>query len=519
MDEVARLQRRGVRMIVIGGWLSTLCLGLVGLLTASTTLGTTLLLAVLANVVPTIEALRGRYGAAARMIAGTLAAVHPALLVYVLRGHPWQMDAHMYFFVGLAGLVVLFDVRPLLLAAGLITVHHIALERYATDFVFYGSSNVDRVLFHATAVALQTVILMMITKWLNALIRGQERARHESDRLAAEAMREGATATAERSRAVAALDDLQRAQGHARDERDRRQAAERAMAGNRRAELLALATTFEESVSQVALEVETATTQLERSSRDLHLIAADTGREADEVATGAAGAAAAARNATRAVSGIAGVVEDVAERAERQTAISGAAQAGATESTAALRALTERTDDIVGFIETIREISVQTNLLALNATIEAARAGEAGRGFAVVAGEVKQLADQSGRASSRIAELIESMRDGVNLATLRLEDASGAVSQVAEAATQIRVSMGAQRDAAHAMAFNAEQAERDADGIERRIAYVATAANAAGALSADVRSAATGLSQSATSLRRSTEHFLEHLRSQQVFAD
>jgi len=518
MDDVARLQRRGVQMIVVGGWLSTLCLLLIGLGTKSGDLGMTLLLAVLANAVPTAEALRGRHDPGARAIVGTLAAVHPALLVYVLRGHPWQMDAHMYFFVALAGLVVLLDIKPMLLAAGLVALHHVALERLAPDLVFNGSGNLGRVLFHAVAVGCQTLILATIIRWLNALVRAQEAARRDSDLLAAEALREGAAAAAERSRAVAALADVERAQYHARDERARRESAERTMAESRRAELLALAGTFEASVSQVALAVESATTQLERSSHDLHLIAADAGREAGEVATGAAGAVAAARDATRAVSGIAGVVEDVANRAERQTAISTAAHAGTTESTAALRALSERTDDIVRFIQTIREISAQTNLLALNATIEAARAGEAGRGFAVVASEVKQLADQAGRASNHIAALIGSMRDGVTLAALRLEDASGAVSQVAEAATQIRASMGSQRDAAYAMAANAQQAERDADGIERRIAHVASAANAAGALSADVRAAAAGLSHSATSLRRSTEHFLDHLRGEKVFA-
>jgi len=56
--------------------------------------------------------------------------------------------------------------------------------------------------------------------------------------------------------------------------------------------------------------------------------------------------------------------------------------------------------------DSIGEIASQTNLLALNAAIEAARAGENGKGFAVVAEEVKQLAEQSTEAVSRIQHMV-----------------------------------------------------------------------------------------------------------------
>lgn len=85
-----------------------------------------------------------------------------------------------------------------------------------------------------------------------------------------------------------------------------------------------------------------------------------------------------------------------------------------SENRALLAALQEslvRVSQVIGGIDAIAR---QTNLLALNATIEAARAGEAGKGFAVVASEVKNLAMQTGKATSEIsatmADLTEKAR-------------------------------------------------------------------------------------------------------------
>src|SRR5207245_6113466 len=72
--------------------------------------------------------------------------------------------------------------------------------------------------------------------------------------------------------------------------------------------------------------------------------------------------------------------------------------------------LSERTQQIGGITQTVKDLADQSTMLALNAAIEAVRSGEHGRGFAVVAREIRSLADQSIKATQRVHENLEGIR-------------------------------------------------------------------------------------------------------------
>ena len=90
----------------------------------------------------------------------------PAILLVLLRGHPWQMDMHMYFFAMLALTIAWFDRRAVLVAAGATALHHVLLLYLLPYAVFPGEGNLERVLVHAAIVAFQTAVLV----WLSDMV-------------------------------------------------------------------------------------------------------------------------------------------------------------------------------------------------------------------------------------------------------------------------------------------------------------------------------------------------------------
>ncbi len=502
--DLAPLRLHGIRMIVLAGWGATLVLALVGWAIGSSLTWAATVAGIAINAAPTLILYRRQHDLAARLTVATLAAAHPALLVMILSGHPWQMDGHMYFFVALAALTLLCDWRALLLASGLILVHHLIGEWLMPDWVFADQAGLGRVLFHGVAVLLQFAALSYITAQLRRLLKNRREVQDESRRLADAAI-------AGRAETQRALDAAHAADQRAQSETARREAAERAAGESRRAELVSLAVGFRRSIADVVETVGTACAELDESAKSLHRLAQQTSRDAAGTATSVRESSRSAARLAERVHDLSRSITTISGSVERQATLSGAARGLSNTGHHAVDALVARTATVGGFADTISAIAGQTNLLALNATIEAARAGEIGRGFAVVAGEVKLLAGQTTGATDQIRSLAGSIAGGAGEARDALGAIARTIDDVAEVAETIRAEVARQRTTADLIERAADTAAGGAGALSDEFAGIVRMAGDTETLADRVAQAAGSLSSVAARLQEEAEGFVGHL--------
>jgi methyl-accepting chemotaxis protein len=89
-----------------------------------------------------------------------------------------------------------------------------------------------------------------------------------------------------------------------------------------------------------------------------------------------------------------------------------------------LNRLAESATQIGEITEAVKDMADQSNLLAVNAAIEAARAGDNGKGFAVLAREIRALADQSVKSTTRIRAILGEVIGAIRAAATMVEQGS-----------------------------------------------------------------------------------------------
>ena len=173
---------------------------------------------------------------------------------------------------------------------------------------------------------------------------------------------------------------------------------------------------FEETVRKMVGEVAVATVGIGQTARTMAERSESAGGRSLDVGEAAEVTNERADSVSTSTSQLAAAINEIAQQISQMTDVAQTAVGDIDKTVARMTGLASSISQIGEVVQLIHDIASQTNLLALNATIEAARAGEAGKGFAVVANEVKNLSNQTAKATDDITRQVDAVREAAQLA-------------------------------------------------------------------------------------------------------
>jgi methyl-accepting chemotaxis protein len=169
-------------------------------------------------------------------------------------------------------------------------------------------------------------------------------------------------------------------------------------------------------------------------------------------------------------------IREISQNATEAAQVASEAVAITAATSATMNKLGESSVEIGNVIKVITAIAEQTNLLALNATIEAARAGEMGKGFAVVATEVKDLAQETARATEDISRRVEAIQADTTGAVTAIEEITRVIARISDFQTTIASAVEEQTATTAEMNRSVTEAATGTSDIAQNITGVAEAA-------------------------------------------
>ncbi len=301
-------------------------------------------------------------------------------------------------------------------------------------------------------------------------------------------------------------------EGMQKAEREKREAEQHASETRNRTRMQ-MADQFEKSVGSIVVHVTGSAENMEKVSHRMRNAADESSRQAAVVAAAATEASTNVQTVASASEELSASIQEISAQVSRSSQIAGNAVDEASRANTMVTGLAEAAERIGEVVSLINDIAAQTNLLALNATIEAARAGEAGKGFAVVAQEVKNLANQTAKATDEIAQQIGSIQSETHNTVGAIEKVTQTISGINEITAAIAAAVEEQGAATAEISGNVQQAAAGTNEVSSSIGIVRNTADETGDAAVNVQDDATELAKQARNLDQEVKNFLNQLRN------
>ncbi len=268
------------------------------------------------------------------------------------------------------------------------------------------------------------------------------------------------------------------------------------------------------SLSELVDDIADSTHTLAMSSAELTSISDTMGTNAKKTTSQADIVSAASEQVSKNTQTVSQGVEDIGSNIRQIATNANEAATVATEAVSVanttnetISKLGESSAEIGEVVKVINSIAEQTNLLALNATIEAARAGEAGKGFAVVANAVKELSNETAKATEDISRKIDAIQHDATGAVEAIGKVSKIIVQINDYQNSIASAVEAQTVTTKEISQSVAEAAKGTTEIVENIGSVAHAAQETAKGAASTQRAAQQSSQLAGELEKRVKRF------------